>query len=127
MYSIIEYLDNHYSGRLSLVGIAERFFISATYLCRIFKQTTGFTIIEYLNIVRIREAKALLTQTKWPITRVAAETGFESIAHFGRKFKAITGRSLSSTASSTGDDDYGPHPMFHSTIAVRDATYLSIF
>ncbi|MEK4519022.1 AraC family transcriptional regulator [Paenibacillus sp. FSL H8-0122] len=93
VYSIIEYLDNHYSERLSLGGIAERFFISATYLCRIFKQTTGFTIIEYLNYVRIREAKVLLTQTKWPITRVAAETGFESIAHFGRVFKATTRRS----------------------------------
>ncbi|WP_238650596.1 AraC family transcriptional regulator [Paenibacillus piscarius] len=93
VYSIIEYLDNHYSERLSLGGIAEQFFISSTYLCRIFKQTTGFTIVEYLNYIRIREAKTLLTQTKWPITRVAAETGFESIAHFGRVFKAITGRS----------------------------------
>lgn len=93
VYGIIEYLDTRFAEKLSLDGIAEQFFISATYLCRIFKQTTGFTIIEYLNYVRIREAKVLLTQTDRPITRVAAEAGFESIAHFGRKFKAITGRS----------------------------------
>jgi transcriptional regulator GlxA family with amidase domain len=53
---------------------------------------TGFTVIEYLNYVRIRETKTLLTETDWPITRVAEKTGFDSIAHFGRVFKGITGR-----------------------------------
>ena len=93
VYGIIEYLDARYGEKLTLGGIAEHFFISSTYLCRIFKQTTGFTIIEYLNYVRIRETKTLLTETNWPITRIAAETGFDSIAHFGRMFKGITGRS----------------------------------
>lgn len=93
VYGIIEYLDARYSEKLTLGGIADHFFISSTYLCRIFKQTTGFTIIEYLNYVRVRETKKLLVETEWPMTRVAAGTGFESIAHFGRVFKGITGRS----------------------------------
>jgi AraC-like DNA-binding protein len=45
------------------------------FQCRIFKLATG-----------------LLKETDWPMTRVAAETGFDSIAHFGRVFKGITGR-----------------------------------
>ncbi|MNO36624.1 Arabinose operon regulatory protein [compost metagenome] len=93
VYGIIEYLDAHYGEKLTLGGIAEHFFISSTYLCRTFKETTGFTIIEYLNYVRIRETKALLKETDWPMTRIAQETGFESIAHFGRVFKGIAGRS----------------------------------
>nr|WP_025703164.1 AraC family transcriptional regulator [Paenibacillus graminis] len=93
VYGIIEYLDAHYGEKLTLGGIAEHFFISSTYLCRTFKQTTGFTMIEYLNYVRIRETKALLRTTDWRVTRIARETGFESIAHFGRVFKEITGRS----------------------------------
>lgn len=93
VYGIIEYLDARYGEKLTLGGIAEHFFISSTYLCRTFKQTTGFTIIEYLNYVRIRETKGLLTETDWPVTRVAEAAGFDSIAHFGRVFKGITGRS----------------------------------
>ncbi|ASA25187.1 helix-turn-helix transcriptional regulator [Paenibacillus donghaensis] len=93
VYGIISYLNAHYSAKLTLDRLAEHFYISATYLCRIFKQTTGFTVVEYLNFVRIREAQTLLKQTDWKITRIAEETGFDSIAHFGRVFKQITSRS----------------------------------
>lgn len=92
VYDIIEYLDAHYGEKLTLGGIAEHFFISTPYLCRTFKQTTGFTVVEYLNYVRIRETKALLKGTDWKVTRIAREMGFESIAHFGRVFKSVTGR-----------------------------------
>ncbi|MNC81347.1 Arabinose operon regulatory protein [compost metagenome] len=50
-------------------------------------------MIEYLNYVRIRETKFLLRTTDWRMTRIARETGFDSIAHFGRVFKGLTGRS----------------------------------
>ncbi|WP_019637365.1 helix-turn-helix transcriptional regulator [Paenibacillus fonticola] len=93
VYRILEHLNAHYAERLTLEGIAEHFYISETYLCRIFKQTTGFTVIEYLNYVRIREAQALLRETDFKVTRIAEETGFDSIAHFGRVFKQITKRS----------------------------------
>lgn len=93
VYDIIEYLNTHYAKKLTLEGIAEHFYISPTYLCRTFKQTTGFTVIEYINYVRIREAQDLLKETDWKITRIAEETGFDSIAHFGRVFKLITKRS----------------------------------
>ncbi|HEY4390498.1 MAG TPA: AraC family transcriptional regulator [Paenibacillus sp.] len=93
VYSIIEYLNEKYAEKLTLPEIAEHFFISETYLCRIFKQTTGFTVIEYLNYIRIREAQTLLRETEYKITRIAEETGFDNIAHFGRVFKQIAKRS----------------------------------
>ncbi|GAA0411604.1 AraC family transcriptional regulator [Paenibacillus motobuensis] len=88
-----EYLNKEYRQKLTLPEIAEQFYISETYLCRIFKQTTGFTVIEYLNYIRIREAQTLLRETDDKITRIAEETGFDSIAHFGRVFKQIVKRS----------------------------------
>ncbi|AZK45792.1 helix-turn-helix transcriptional regulator [Paenibacillus lentus] len=93
VYRILEYLNAHYAERLTLQSIAEHFYISETYLCRIFKQTTGFTVIEYLNYVRIREAQTLLKETEHRITAIADKTGFDSIAHFGRVFKQIVKRS----------------------------------
>ncbi|WP_334077308.1 AraC family transcriptional regulator [Paenibacillus sanfengchensis] len=93
VYRIVEYLNGHYAEPLKLEDIAERFFIGTTYLCRIFKQVTGFTVVEYLTYIRVREAQTLLARTDWKITRIAEEAGFDSIAHFGRVFKKITGRS----------------------------------
>lgn len=92
VYSIIEFLNSHYAQRLTLEELAEHFYLSPTYLCRIFKQTTGFTIVEYLNYIRVRHAQELLVKTDWKVTRIAEETGFDSIAHFGRVFKQIVKR-----------------------------------
>jgi AraC-like DNA-binding protein len=93
VYEIIDYLHAHYADKLTLEQLSETFFISSTYLCRLFKQTTGFTIIEYLNYTRIKEAQRLLQSTDAQVTTIAENTGFDSIAHFGRVFKQIVNRS----------------------------------
>jgi AraC-like DNA-binding protein len=93
VYEIIDYLHAHYADKLTLEQLSETFFISSTYLCRLFKQTTGFTIIEYLNYTRIKEAQRLLQSTDAKVTTIAENTGFDSIAHFGRVFKQIVNRS----------------------------------
>ncbi|WDZ57757.1 helix-turn-helix transcriptional regulator [Paenibacillus polymyxa] len=92
VYSVIEYLHAHYAEKLSLEQLAGHFYISSTYLCRIFKQTTGFTLVEYLQDVRVQQARAYLKETNWKVTAIAEKTGFDSIAHFGRVFKHFTGR-----------------------------------
>jgi AraC-like DNA-binding protein len=91
VYSIIEYLHAHYAEKLSLEQLAGHFYISSTYLCRIFKQTTGFTLVEYLQDIRVQQARAYLRETSWKVTAIAEKTGFDSIAHFGRVFKHFTG------------------------------------
>ncbi|WP_342438985.1 AraC family transcriptional regulator [Paenibacillus sp. FSL L8-0436] len=93
VYEIIDYLQAHYAEKLTLERLSETFFISSTYLCRVFKQTTGFTIVEYLNYIRIKEAQRLLQSTNAKVTTIAEDTGFDSIAHFGRVFKQIVKRS----------------------------------
>ncbi len=93
VYEIIEYLQARYSGTITLEELSERFFLSVPYLCRLFKQTTGFTIIEYLNTIRVQEAQRRLRESSDSVTRIAEDTGFDSIAHFGRVFKAIAKRS----------------------------------
>ena len=69
--------------------LAETFYISPFYLSRIFKEITGFTIINYLNLTRIREAWRLLTDTDLKIVDIAESIGFESLTHFDRTFKKI--------------------------------------
>ena len=88
---IVQYINANYMEALSVPVISERFFTSQYYLSRIFKETTGFTLVEYINNVRVNEAKKLLSQTGLKAIQVAEETGFGSLAHFNRVFKAAAG------------------------------------
>ena len=93
---IVQYVNSHYGEPLSLSGVADIFYISPYYLSRLFKEVTGFNFIEYLNLVRIREAQKLLRNSNAKIIEIAQMVGFGSVAHFGRVFKSITGLSPSS-------------------------------
>lgn len=88
---IIKYINSNYAEKLTLSRISEAFYISPYYLSRLFKQATGFTYIEYLNSIRIKEAQRLLETTRLNMSDIAEKTGYESTAHFGRVFKEITG------------------------------------
>lgn len=89
---IVRYINRHYKEPLSLTSLAEQFYISPSYLSKIFKEATGFTFIEYLNNVRIKEAQRLLSESNMKVIRVAEEVGFGSITHFGRVFKEVAGQ-----------------------------------
>ncbi|AOY76816.1 AraC family transcriptional regulator [Clostridium formicaceticum] len=88
---IVQYINNNYSDDLSLPSTSKKFFISQYYLSRAFKQATGFTFIEYINSIRIREAQRLLRETNYKVIDIAEKVGFKNISHFGRVFKEITG------------------------------------
>lgn len=88
---IIEYIHHHYQNELSLELLSQTFSLSKVYISRSFKQITGFSYIEYLNDVRIREAKRLLAESKLSIEEISSRTGFYSSTHFGRIFRSISG------------------------------------
>jgi YesN/AraC family two-component response regulator len=88
---IARYINNHYMDALSLETLARHFYISPSYLSKVFKRVTNFTFVEYLNNVRVKEAKRLLIESRMKIVKIAEEVGFGSITHFGRIFKEITG------------------------------------
>ncbi|PWV99390.1 AraC-like protein [Paenibacillus cellulosilyticus] len=89
---IAQYINRHYMDDLSLQRVADQFYISPYYLSRFFKEATGFTFVEYLSSVRIKEAKKLLEQTPMKVSIIARKVGFGSVTHFGRVFKNVTGR-----------------------------------
>lgn len=84
---IAEYLTTHCETRESLEELSKRFYISKSYLTRIFKEVTGLTVREYANAVRVRRAKHYLRHSEHSITEIAQETGFDSITYFERVFK----------------------------------------
>ncbi|AZK46660.1 AraC family transcriptional regulator [Paenibacillus lentus] len=88
---IVRYINEHYTEDLSLQLLADRFYISPYYLSRYFKKATGFTYVEYVNSVRIKEAKKLLEHSSMKVHLIARKVGFGSVTHFGRVFKEVTG------------------------------------
>lgn len=85
---IISWIDGNYSQHFSLDDIAENLHLSKYYLSRIFKEATGLTVMEYVIQRRLMRAKHLLEfQPNKSIMEIALETGFESAAHFSRRFR----------------------------------------
>ncbi|MBC8062140.1 MAG: helix-turn-helix transcriptional regulator [Clostridiaceae bacterium] len=88
---IIFYINKNYAENLTLEFLSKRFFISTYYLSRTFKKITGLNLNQYVNTIRIKEAQKLLLSTSLNITNISENVGYDSITHFGRVFKLITG------------------------------------
>ncbi|HEY2495197.1 MAG TPA: AraC family transcriptional regulator [Paenibacillus sp.] len=69
--------------------------LSPNHFCRVFKQMTSKTLIEYIHLLRINEAERLLMETNDPVSEIALQVGFSSTAYFGRVFKKIKNMSPS--------------------------------
>lgn len=92
---IMDYIEKNYQLDLSLNRLAEQFSYSSSYLSTLFKEKTDYTITEYINNIRIKEAQNLLLSRKDKIGEIAEKVGYNNLVHFGRNFKARTGLSPS--------------------------------
>ena len=60
---IREYLDTHYTEKVSLDALTDQFFISKFYLTRVFKEQFWLSINTYVLNLRITKAKQMLRFT----------------------------------------------------------------
>ena len=86
----IHVLD-HLDGDLSREQIAQRFYLSADYLGRLFRKSCGVTLTEYVLQARLQMAKQLLAKQELLISDVAYKTGFLSASQLSRVFKKSEG------------------------------------
>lgn len=89
--ALTEYLAQNYSCEISLEDMAVRCGLSKYHFLRMFKQYTGFTPYDYLNTLRIAQAKNLLADTDLPAYKIGQLVGFPGEASFIRLFKRKTG------------------------------------
>jgi len=86
---LISYVHENFLTLNSIDEIASTFYITPSHLCRTFKKLTGYTVIQYINILKIQKACDLLHETRKSITEIALDCGFNSTMYFCKTFKAI--------------------------------------
>ena len=89
--ALTEYLAQNCSHEINLEDMAARCGLSKYHFLRLFKQYTGFTPYDYLNTLRIAQAKNLLADTDLPAYKIGQMVGFPGGASFIRLFKLKTG------------------------------------
>ncbi len=90
---IISYMNLHIREELSLSDVAKGIGYSANYLSHVMKKFFGFGFCKLLGILRVEEAKPLLSKSQKTSLEIAMECGFGSERTFHRQFKDVTGKS----------------------------------
>ena len=87
VYSVLGYINEHYSEDLSLDFLANKFFISKYHLSREFGRLVGTSVHRYIVQKRLVIAKQMMSQGI-PSTEVYQHCGFGDYSNFYRAFKA---------------------------------------
>lgn len=88
-----KYITEHYTEKIILANLCFIFSTNKTSLLKCFKQEYGMTIFNYINQLKLKEAKTLLRQNELSVTQISERLGFNSIHYFCRFFKNLTGQS----------------------------------
>jgi iron complex transport system substrate-binding protein len=85
------YIHDHYNEPITLEQLAQSLNYSAKNLSKVFKQETGYSVIDYVIQVRINHARELLWQTDATIQEIAESVGYPDRLYFTRIFKKHAG------------------------------------
>ena len=91
MERVVQYIQSNYSRELRLEQLANIFGYNSAYLGKVFHQYTGENFNNYLDRIRITEAKRLLLLNEYKVYEVAEMVGYSNINYFHNKFKKYVG------------------------------------
>lgn len=87
---IITYINENITEPITIDYLANHFYLSPSYICRIFKSATGTTINKYISARRITIAKSLLANGT-NVNEVCEKCGFNDYTNFLKTFKNAVG------------------------------------
>lgn len=87
-YKIKRIIEENYNQHyLGLCYIAEQVNVSTSYVSKVFKEEYGTGVVEYMNRLRIDQAKKIMKSQELTVKEIAEKVGFTSDIHFIRIFK----------------------------------------
>lgn len=93
--TVLEHIENNFSQKITIEEISQIARLSPFYFCRLFKETTGKSFVDYINSLRVEKASDLLKNSSLNITETALSCGFDDINYFSKIFKKYKGISPS--------------------------------
>ena len=88
---VLAYIGDHFSDDLTIEDLSMLAFLSPAQFCRVFKQTTGFTVKEFMQKTRVEIACGLLNDKTQTIANIANSVGYHDVKYFNKVFIKITG------------------------------------
>lgn len=88
--AILTYINQNIQDDLTIEALASHFYLSSSYLCRIFKATTGTTINKYITAKRITISKELLSEG-YSVNEACERCGFNDYSNYLKAFRKAVG------------------------------------
>lgn len=89
--AVIGHIDGHLDQTIRIPDLAEIVGLSIGHFSRCFKGSFGVSPHDYVIRSRLERAKALMRQSRSPLSQIALDSGFADQAHMSRMFHAIVG------------------------------------
>ena len=86
-----KFIHAHLDQPLPLGLVARHAGLSESHFCRLFKESAGLTLTDYVNRCRIDWAKRELLKPEARISEIAFLVGYQSLSQFNRSFARIVG------------------------------------
>lgn len=99
-YKIISYMEEHIHEHLSIPQICKDNLIGRSLLQQVFRDNTGYGIIDYFSLMKINAAKRLIRDGQMNFSQIADHLGYNSIHYFSRQFKKLARMTPSEYAAS---------------------------
>ena len=90
-----DFIAENFLYDIDCVNIAAAADIHPKYAMSLFKKSTGMTLNEYVNLLRLSYAQALLMHEGANVLKVAMDSGFGSLSAFNKSFRKLAGMSPS--------------------------------
>lgn len=88
---MIHFIEDNLYTNITVEEICDEMNYSRAYLSKIFKATTGFTILEYILNRKIMQAKKLIKENDYNFSQISDKLAFDNPHYFTRVFKRISG------------------------------------
>ena len=95
---ICDHLAENIGKRLTLDSVARKFHLGKSTLTALFRSECGMGMIARFNVMKIDEAKRLISEGNMNFSEISDSLGFSSIHYFSRLFKSVTGMTPSEYA-----------------------------
>lgn len=86
LHQTIQWIENNLDARISIADMADRAQLSKTAFTQHFRKTTGMSLVEYTNKLRLEKSLLLLSDNDQSITDIAFQCGFNNLGYFYKSF-----------------------------------------